>query len=274
MDEPARLDAARSGPCLFVALALLGARWAGLRPPPRRTGDAAVWPDGRHPGDHDQHPGLRAARRARRRCSRTDRLRPQDRSPSAPARRSSWASGRGRRRSSSTARRPKRRSWPPASAPSGALVMYNDFVIVGPAADPAGDRRAASRRSRRCRRSRPPRRRSSAAATTRAPTRWSCSLWEQAGIEPAGAWYQESGTGMGDTLNIANERDAYTITDRGTYLALRDRLDARRPGRGRPGAAQRLPRHRRQPGQRPRHDQRRRRPRPSSTSCSTRRRRR
>ena len=50
-------------------------------------------------------------------------------------------------------------------------------------------------------------------------------LWKQTGIEPAGDWYIESGTGMGDTLNIANERRAYTITDRGTYLALKDRLD-------------------------------------------------
>jgi tungstate transport system substrate-binding protein len=51
-------------------------------------------------------------------------------------------------------------------------------------------------------------------------------LWKQAAIEPKGqGWYVESGTGMGDTLNIANERDAYTIADRGTFLALRDRLD-------------------------------------------------
>ena len=50
-------------------------------------------------------------------------------------------------------------------------------------------------------------------------------LWKQAGIEPAGDWYIESGTGMGETLTIANERGAYTIADRGTYLALRDRLE-------------------------------------------------
>ncbi len=49
-------------------------------------------------------------------------------------------------------------------------------------------------------------------------------LWKAAGITPQGAWYTESGTGMGDTLNIAAERGAYTISDRGTYLALRDRL--------------------------------------------------
>jgi tungstate transport system substrate-binding protein len=50
-------------------------------------------------------------------------------------------------------------------------------------------------------------------------------LWKQAGIEPAGDWYIESGTGMGETLTIANERGAYTIADRGTYLALRNRLE-------------------------------------------------
>jgi tungstate transport system substrate-binding protein len=47
----------------------------------------------------------------------------------------------------------------------------------------------------------------------------------EAEVEPAGEWYTESGTGMGDTLNIANERAAYTIADRGSYLALADRLD-------------------------------------------------
>ena len=103
-------------------------------------------------------------------------------------------------------------------------VMYNDFVIVGPAGRPGRNRRrrlgergdAQDRRRRR--------HRSSVAATTPARTRWSCVSGKQAGIEPAGSWYTESGTGMGDTLNIANERGAYTISDRGTYLALRDRL--------------------------------------------------
>jgi tungstate transport system substrate-binding protein len=49
-------------------------------------------------------------------------------------------------------------------------------------------------------------------------------LWKAAGLAPRGSWYVESGTGMGDTLNIASERTGYTISDRGTYLALRDRL--------------------------------------------------
>jgi tungstate transport system substrate-binding protein len=50
------------------------------------------------------------------------------------------------------------------------------------------------------------------------------SLWKSAGIEPKGAWYLEAGQGMGETLGIANERNGYTITDRGTYLALSKRV--------------------------------------------------
>jgi tungstate transport system substrate-binding protein len=49
-------------------------------------------------------------------------------------------------------------------------------------------------------------------------------LWKQAGVEPRGAWYIESGQGMGATLGIANDRQAYTITDRGTYLAFQKRV--------------------------------------------------
>jgi len=50
-------------------------------------------------------------------------------------------------------------------------------------------------------------------------------LWKQAGVEPKGAWYIESGQGMGQTLGIANDRRAYTLTDRGTYLAFQKRVD-------------------------------------------------
>ncbi len=104
------------------------------------------------------------------------------------------------------------------------IVMYNDFVLVGPANDPAGIRGEPSSLEAM-------RRIAGAEAPFVSRGDDSCTnaleltLWEQAGIAPAGGWYTESGTGMGDTLNIANERRAYTITDRGTYLALRDRLD-------------------------------------------------
>jgi len=103
-------------------------------------------------------------------------------------------------------------------------VMYNDFVIVGPQDDPAGIAGATSAAGAFS---------AIAGSQARFVSRGDESgthalelrLWKQAGIEPAGDWYIESGTGMGDTLNIANERGAYTITDRGTYLALKDRLE-------------------------------------------------
>jgi len=50
------------------------------------------------------------------------------------------------------------------------------------------------------------------------------SLWKSAGIEPSGSWYIEAGQGMGAVLGIANERNGYTITDRGTYLSLGRRV--------------------------------------------------
>ena len=103
-------------------------------------------------------------------------------------------------------------------------VMYNDFVLVGPAADPAGIMGQTSALAAM---------RAIAAAEATFVSRGDDSgthrlelgLWEQAGIEPGGGWYVESGTGMGDTLNIANERDAYTVTDRATFLARTGRLD-------------------------------------------------
>ena len=103
-------------------------------------------------------------------------------------------------------------------------VMYNDFVLVGPAADPAGIARASSAAAAMA---------AIAAAEGPFVSRGDDSgthalerrLWQAAAIDPAGDWYTEAGTGMGDTLGIANEREAYTITDRGTFLALRDRLD-------------------------------------------------
>ena len=103
------------------------------------------------------------------------------------------------------------------------LVMYNDFVIIGPKEDPAKARLAKS-----------------AVGALKAIEQAKASfvsrgdnsgthvlekaLWKSAGVEPKGAWYIEAGQGMGATLGIANERNAYTITDRGTYLALGKRV--------------------------------------------------
>jgi tungstate transport system substrate-binding protein len=103
------------------------------------------------------------------------------------------------------------------------LVMYNDFVIIGPKDDPAGIKatKNAAEALKRV-----------AGATAPFVSRGDNSgthnlekqLWKEAGVTPKGEWYIESGQGMGATLGIANERDAYTITDRGTYLALRKRV--------------------------------------------------
>jgi len=103
------------------------------------------------------------------------------------------------------------------------LVMYNDFVIIGPKDDPAKIRSTKS---------------SAGALKAIEQTKATFvsrgdnsgthvlekSLWKSAGIEPKGAWYIEAGQGMGATLGIANERNAYTITDRGTYLAYGKRV--------------------------------------------------
>jgi tungstate transport system substrate-binding protein len=104
------------------------------------------------------------------------------------------------------------------------LVMYNDFVIVGPEDDPArikGTPKAVDALMR------------IAETQSRFVSRGDKSgthllelgLWKQAGIGPQGTWYLESGQGMGQTLGIANDRRAYTITDRGTWLAFQKRID-------------------------------------------------
>jgi len=103
------------------------------------------------------------------------------------------------------------------------LVMYNDFIIVGPGADPAKVK--AAKRSLEALKL-------IAGSGTRFVSRGDNSgthnleksLWKQAGIEPKGAWYIESGQGMGATLGIANDRNGYTITDRATYLVFQKRL--------------------------------------------------
>lgn len=103
-------------------------------------------------------------------------------------------------------------------------VMYNDFVIVGPASDPAGitDASGAADAMQRIADSESPFVSRGDDSGTHALEK---KLWATIDLAPAGDWYTEAGSGMGDTLNIANEREAYTISDRGTFLALKDRLD-------------------------------------------------
>ena len=107
---------------------------------------------------------------------------------------------------------------------SRRLVMHNDFIIVGPAADPAKIRGA----------------RTSADAFRKVAQAGSLflsrgdnsgthakekGLWKGAAFSPEGQkWYQQTGLGMGQTLNVAAEKKGYTLADRGTYLAMKKSL--------------------------------------------------
>ncbi len=118
-------------------------------------------------------------------------------------------------------------------------LMHNDFVVVGPAADPAGVRGAATAAEafgRIAARAAPFVSRGDRSGTHMAELR----LWKVAGIEPpaAGAeppWYVEAGQGQAPTLRIADEKGAYALTDRATYLFLQDQLALRVVVEGDPG---------------------------------------
>jgi tungstate transport system substrate-binding protein len=102
-------------------------------------------------------------------------------------------------------------------AASRSAVMHNDFVVVGPAEDPAKAKGKAAAAA------------FAAIAGVHAPfisrgdesgtNTFELNLWKTSGITPRAPWYQESGQGMGPTLQIASQKKAYTLADRGTYLA-------------------------------------------------------
>ena len=108
-------------------------------------------------------------------------------------------------------------------------VMFNDFVITGPAADPARiaglrDTNEALRRVAQARATFISR--GDRSGTHAAELR----LWQLAGVDPAqgrGQWYREVGQGMGPALNTAAAQGAYILTDRGTWLSFRNRQDQR-----------------------------------------------
>ena len=103
------------------------------------------------------------------------------------------------------------------------LVMYNDFIIIGPTSDPAKVKSTKSS-IQAMKLISGSQGRFVSRGDNSGTHNLEKSLWKQAGIEPKGAWYIESGQGMGATLGIANDRNAYTITDRATYLAYQKRL--------------------------------------------------
>ena len=104
-------------------------------------------------------------------------------------------------------------------------VMYNDFIIVGPTDDPAGIKgmtiAADAFKAIAARQSSFAARGDNSGTATKEQ-----SIWASAGITPTAemSWYKSLGQGMGETLTTANEMPAYTLSDRGTYLSMKDRL--------------------------------------------------
>ena len=102
------------------------------------------------------------------------------------------------------------------------FVMHNDFIVVGPPSDPAKIKGKPVLDALKA----------LAAGQVTFISRGDNSgtdvleksLWRQAGITPAKPWYVEAATGMGQTLQIASEKNAYTITDRSTYLSQKSHL--------------------------------------------------
>lgn len=104
------------------------------------------------------------------------------------------------------------------------LIMHNDFVIVGPPSDPAKihGAKTSSEAIRKIAQA-------NAIFLSRGDNSGTHAkekgLWKAAGIAPEGQkWYQQTGLGMGQTLNVAAEKKGYTITDRATYLSLKKTL--------------------------------------------------
>ena len=97
-------------------------------------------------------------------------------------------------------------------------VMYNDFIILGPESDPAGIKgmtNAVEAFQKIADANAPFVSRGDDSGTHTKEK----AIWATAGIEPQGDWYIEAGQGMGAVLTMANEQNAYTLSDRGTYLA-------------------------------------------------------
>lgn len=103
-------------------------------------------------------------------------------------------------------------------------VMYNDFVILGPKTDPAGIKQAADPVEAFKKIAA-----SQAAFVTRGDDsgtyKKEMKIWASANIQPAGNWYISTGQGMGPSLTIANEKQAYILCDRAVYLAQQNKIE-------------------------------------------------
>ncbi|MTK11323.1 MAG: tungsten ABC transporter substrate-binding protein [Clostridiaceae bacterium] len=105
-------------------------------------------------------------------------------------------------------------------------VMYNDFIIVGPKDDPANIKEQAASDPIKALKlisdSKSPFISRGDESGTHSKEK---ELWKAAGITPSGSFYISAGKGMGAVLQMAKEKNAYTLTDRATYLSMKDKLD-------------------------------------------------
>ena len=103
-------------------------------------------------------------------------------------------------------------------------VMHNDFVLIGAKADPAGVKGSESAVEAFRKISQ-----GAAAFISRGDDsgtdKKEKELWQLASVKPEGAWYISTGQGMGAVLQIADEKQAYTLSDRGTYIAYQDKIE-------------------------------------------------
>ena len=102
-------------------------------------------------------------------------------------------------------------------------MMYNYFVIIGPENDPAGIKNASNATDafRKITAKQAPFISRGDESGTHVMEK---SIWKAANITPAGTWYQSVGKGMGDTITTADIKNGYTLSDRGTYLAMKDKI--------------------------------------------------
>lgn len=107
-----------------------------------------------------------------------------------------------------------------------SYMMYNYFMIIGPENDPAGINNASNASDafgRIAAKKSPFISRGDDSGTHKKEI----SIWTGANITPAGTWYQSVGKGMGDTITTADIKEGYTLSDRGTYLAMKDKIKLR-----------------------------------------------
>lgn len=103
-------------------------------------------------------------------------------------------------------------------------VMHNDFVIVGPKSDPAKvkEAKSAAEALKRISEGKAP---FVSRGDDSGTDKKEKAVWKAAGIKPEGTWYLQAGQGMGPVLLMASEKQGYTLSDRGTYIAYEDKID-------------------------------------------------